>query len=56
MKPRRVCYMCNKMIEPYEETVKIQQRGGRMKFYHETCIERERANNGYTNNLSNKRR
>ena len=54
MKPRRTCYMCNKIIEPYEETVKIQQRGGRMKFYHETCIERERAERGYTNNLRTK--
>ena len=50
-KTHKVCYMCNKIIESHEESIMIQPRGGRMRYYHETCVERERVKRGHTNNL-----
>ena len=43
----KICRLCGKQIETWEELVKIKPRGkyGRMNTYHENCIEQERQNN-----------
>lgn len=47
---RRYCELCGEAI-PVDDMVKVTPRRDKMKYYHGTCIERERLERGYTNNL-----
>lgn len=48
-----ICQICGQYIREYVELVKMQPRGryGKANTYHEACIEAERLERGYTNNL-----
>ena len=50
MKARRYCKLCGEAI-PDDDIVKVMPRRDKMKYYHGACIERERLERGYTNNL-----